>query len=242
HAGAGRSPETGPLRYMVWASDMPGVWNLGGDLRYFAERIRRRDRDGLLTYAHAVVGEGYRNAVNLNLPIVTVSRFQGDALGGGFEAALSSNLLVAEKGSKFGLPEVLFNLFPGMGAYSFLARRISAAYAERLIFSGRIHTAEELHDVGVIDVLTEPGKGVEGFLDHVDRNRDRFNAHRAIYRARQIYHPISRDEMLDIATMWVDTALTLSERDLAKMERLAAAQDKRRARAAAAGLVSPLSA
>ena len=49
---------------------------------------------------------------------------QGECLGGGFEAALSSDVIVAEKSARFGFPEILFNLFPGMGAYSFLERKI----------------------------------------------------------------------------------------------------------------------
>ena len=184
----------------------------------------------MLRYAHSVVDEGYLNAVHLNLPIITVSLVQGDALGGGFEAALSSNLIIAERSAKFGLPEILFNLFPGMGAYSFLARRVNPALAERLIFSGRLYTAEELYELGVVDVLAKDGAGIGALHDYVARNSDRHAAHRAIYAARHRYNPISRDEMLDIATTWVDTALTFNDKDLRKMERLAAAQDRRRAR------------
>lgn len=63
--------------------------------------------------------------------LTTVSLIQGDALGGGFEASLSSNLIIAERGVKMGLPEVIFNLFPGMGAYSILSRKVGAATAEK---------------------------------------------------------------------------------------------------------------
>lgn len=49
---------------------------------------------------------------------------QGDAFGGGLEFALSSNILVAEQGTRLGFPEILFNLFPGMGAYTFLYRKV----------------------------------------------------------------------------------------------------------------------
>lgn len=228
-AGGGHAP----VKYIVWDSRMPGVWNLGGDLDLFATLIRRRDRESLIRYARAVVEEGYSNATNLNLPLITVALVRGDALGGGFEAALSSNLIVAERSAKFGLPEILFNLFPGMGAYSYLVRRIAPALAERMITSGRIYSAEELFEMGVVDVLADDGHGTEALYEYVGRNGRRHAAHRAIYRARDRVNPLKIDELMDIAVTWVDTALDLSEADLRKMSRLVTAQDRRRDRTAA---------
>ena len=57
-----------------------------------------------------------RNYPALNLPMVTIALVQGDALGGGFECALAHDLIIAERSAKLGLPEVLVNLFPGIGA------------------------------------------------------------------------------------------------------------------------------
>ena len=220
-------PEAVPVRYMVWASRLPTIWNLGGDLRLFAQLIRDRDRDRLLAYALEVVREGHLNSVNLQLPLITISLIQGDALGGGFEAALSSNLIIAERSAKFGLPEVLFNLFPGMGAYSFLARRIDAAAAERMIFSGKIYTAAELHEIGVVDILAEDGTAEQTLYDYIRRNERAHRTHCAIYRVRQRVQPVTYEEMADIARIWVDTALHLQETDLRKMERLIVAQNRR---------------
>jgi DSF synthase len=222
-----------PVKYMVWASKLKGIWNLGGDLRLFAQLIRAQDRERLLAYAHEVVRVCYSNAVNLNLPLITIALVQGDALGGGFEGALSSNLLIAERSAKFGLPEILFNLFPGMGAYSFLARKIDAATAERMIFSGKIYSASELYDMGVVDVLAEDGRGEEALYSYINRHDGAHNTHTAIYRVRQRFNPVTFEEMADIATIWVDTALSLKEVDLRKMERLVVAQNRRLDRIAA---------
>ena len=112
-----------PLLYLVNGSKMPGIFNLGGDLGYFGKHIRARDREGLRRYARDCVDLVYSSSMSLDLPIVLISLVQGDALGGGFEAAMASDIIIAEKSAKFGLPEILFNLFPGMGAYSFLSRR-----------------------------------------------------------------------------------------------------------------------
>lgn len=223
-------PRTTKLKYLVWASRMPGVWNLGGDLSLFAELIRTQNRDKLREYAYRVVREGYANWTNLNLPIITVALIQGDALGGGFEAALSSNLIVAERSAKFGLPEILFSLFPGMGAYSFLSRRIAPGRAERMIMSGRLYTAEELYELGVVDVLADDGHGEEALHQYISKNERRHAAHRAIFQARQRINPVTLKEMMDITDLWVDTAMTLEEADLKKMSRLVSAQDRRRER------------
>ena len=165
---------------------------------------------------------------NLELPVITISLIQGDALGGGFEAAISGNVVIAEKSAKFGLPEVLFNLFPGMGAYSLISRRIGPAQAERMIFSGKVYSAEELYELGLVDMIVEDGTGQTAVMDYVSRNVRRHNANIAVYRARQRINPLSYEELYEITVDWVDAALTLTDSDLRRMERLAGAQDKRR--------------
>ena len=217
-----------PVRYMVWGSRHPGVFNLGGDLNLFAALIRDRDRESLLDYAIACIDVVYNNIVSLGLPIVTVSLVEGDALGGGFEKALSTNVMIAERGTKFGLPEVLFNLFPGMGAYSLLARRIGDAQAKRMVLSGRIYSAEALYEMGLVDVLAEPGQGRQAVYDYIGRHSRRHAAECAVFGAARRVNPVTYEELRDIAVMWVDTALDLAESDLRKMERLAAAQERRR--------------
>jgi DSF synthase len=228
-AGGGQAP----VKYIVWDSRVPGVFNLGGDLELFATLIRRQDREGLLNYARVLAHQGYANATGLGLPLITVSLVRGDALGGGFEGVVSSNLVVAERSAKLGFPEILFNLFPGMGAYSYLVRRIAPALAERMITSARIYTAAELYEMGVVDVLADDGFGTEALYDYIGRNGRRHAAHRAIFHARDRVHPLSVEELLDVATTWVDTALGLTEQDLRMMSRLVNAQDRRRGRTAA---------
>lgn len=216
-----------PLRYLVLASHLPGIFNMGGNLALFSELIERRDRRSLEDYAKLSIDVIHSNHVNLELPIVTISLVQGDALGGGFEAALCSNVIVAERSAKFGLPEILFGLFPGMGAYSFLARKIGRVDAERMIFSGKIYSAEELYEIGVVDVLAEDGFGEESVIDYVNRNGHRHSAHRSIYKVRNTVNPVSHEEMMEIGRIWVDAALSLEPADLRKMQRLANAQVRR---------------
>ncbi|MES2713161.1 MAG: crotonase/enoyl-CoA hydratase family protein [Pseudomonadota bacterium] len=214
-------------QYHVLASRTPGAFNLGGDLVHFADRIRAGDRAGLRRYGEACIRIAYDNYIACNLPMITIALIQGDALGGGFESALAHDLIVAERSAKFGLPEILFNLFPGMGATSFLNRKIGAVAAERLIMSGRLYTAEELHAMGVVDVLAEDGEGEVAVRRLISESSRKHNAHLAIYRARRRANPVTFAELSDIVDIWVDAALAVSEPDLRKMQRLATAQDRR---------------
>lgn len=216
-----------PVRWMALGSRLPGIFNLGGDLALFAKLIRARRRDVLTDYARLSIEVIHANAAALELPMVTASVVQGDALGGGFEAALSSNLIIAEKSAKFGLPEVLFNLFPGMGAYTFLARRIDPAQAERMMLSGEIFTADALCEMGVIDKVVADGTGEQALYEQLAKHGRQFNAHRAIYKVRGVVNPITFEEMERITDIWVEAAMCIGEDDLNRMERLAAAQDRR---------------
>ena len=126
-----------------------------------------------------------------------------------------------------GLPEILFNLFPGMGACSLLARRIGLRAAEELILSGKILTAAELHKLGVVDVVATDGQGETAVRNWIARNARRRNGMQAVLRAREFIHPVTREELDGIVDLWVDAALRLTERDLRMMNRLVRAQVRR---------------
>ena len=230
--------EPAPFDYFVLGSHSQGVFNLGGDLVLFAENIRRGDREELRRYADACINFGYANHIGFGQGVLTIALIQGDALGGGMEAALSCDVLIAERQAKFGLPEIVFNLFPGMGAYSCLSRRVGMLKAEEIIMSGRVYSAEEMQALGVVDMVVDEGEGERMIREHIARNRSRQLAHSAIYKVRRLVNPISLEELRGVTELWVDTALHLSEQSLNKMCRLAAAQDRFRIRQAEQRLAS----
>jgi DSF synthase len=125
-------PQGVPLDYLILGSRAPGVFCFGGDLELFQRLIREGNRDGLLAYGHRCVEILHRNIYALDLPMITIGLVQGQALGGGFEAVLSFDFIIAERGATFGLPEIMFGLFPGMGAHAILSRKLGTAMAERM--------------------------------------------------------------------------------------------------------------
>ncbi len=214
--------------WVVLASRTPGIFNLGGDLTVFSNKIRTRDREGLRQYAYSCVNVGYNNANGYGGNAVSIGLAQGDALGGGFESLLSCDVLVAERRARFGLPEVLMNLFPGMGAHCFLTRRVGSAAAMRMILSGEVFTAEAMHTMGIVDVLTDDGAGEEAVRKYIIGNQSRHHAHAAAYQARRRVSPVTLAELRDVTDMWVEAALELTEKDLRRMGHLVAAQDRSR--------------
>jgi len=213
--------------YIVLGSDVEGVFSLGGDLNLFSHYIRNKDRDGMLKYTKQSIDLVYQNMTHLGENLTTISLIQGDALGGGFESAISSNLVVAERGSKIGLPEVLFNLFPGMGAFSVLSRKIGFAAAEKMILSGGLYTAEKLYDMGVVDILAEEGEGELAVYRHIKSVRKNMNSYRAMRQVKDICNQVSYQELADIGVVWADAAMNLTEKDLRMMERLVHRQNSR---------------
>jgi len=218
-------PQEG-LKYLVLGSSFPRIFNLGGDLELFARFIEAGDRDGLVRYGRDCVAILHNNLRRLELPIVTIALVQGDALGGGFEAVLSFNVVVAEKGVKFGLPEIAFGLFPGMGAHSLLSRKVGLARAEEMMLSNRLYTAEEMYEMGLVHVLAEPGRGEEAVRAYIAKNGRRHAGHRGIYQASSLSDPVSLEELNAIVEVWADSALCLSDSDLKLMRRLGSAQTR----------------
>ena len=215
-----------PVGWVVLGSRVPGIFNLGGDLTLLASKVREADSEGLRQYAYRCVEMCFRNATGYGASVVSVGLAQGEALGGGFEALLSCDVIVAERRTRFGLPEVLMNLFPGVGANSFLTRRLGSGKALKMILSGEMFSAADMHDIGVVDVLAEDGEGEAAVRDYIARNSARHRGHAAIYKAQRRVSPVSLEELRDVADIWVEAAMTLSNQDLRRMALLVSAQDR----------------
>ena len=125
-----------------------------------------------------------------------------------------------------GFPEILFNLFPGMGAFSFLSRKIGRRAAEEMITSGTIYSARQLYDMGVVDVITPDGTGEAAIYSYIRKHSKAANGRRAFERVRTEIAPITRKELMQVVEIWADAALRVQDRDLRMMERLVRAQQR----------------
>ncbi|MEU9332280.1 enoyl-CoA hydratase-related protein [Streptomyces sp. NPDC048290] len=142
------------VRVVVLTSTSERAFCVGADLKERnglsdAELVRRRP----------VSRSAYTGV--LELPMPTVAAVHGFALGGGFELALSCDVIVADGTAVVGLPEVTVGVIPGGGGTQLLPRRVGAARAAELIFTGRRVEAAEARELGLVDVLVENGRDRE---------------------------------------------------------------------------------
>ena len=231
---SGFGPGKVPLKYLILGSRAADVFCFGGDLALFQKLIRDRNRDGLVEYGHRCCAILDRNIKTLDIPMLTIGLVQGAALGGGFEALLSFDYVVAERTATFGLPEVMFGLFPGMGAHALLSRKLGSAMADRIIVSNETYTAEQMYDLGIVHHLAEPGDGINACREFIKKSDRRHAGLVGSRKAMKMTWHLELDELNRITEQWADTALELREQDLKVMNRLVAAQARLADRLAAA--------
>lgn len=212
--------------FWVTGSLVQGMYNTGGDLGFFVESIQQGRREALRAYARACVDCVHAASRGFDSGAISLAMVEGSALGGGFEAALAHHFVLAQRDARMGFPEIAFNLFPGMGAYSLVARRSGMKLAEELIYKGEAHTAEWHQQFGLVDELFEPEQGYLATRTFIDTLQPKLNGVRAMLRARQRVLQLPRSELMDITEDWVDAAFCLEPKDIAYMERLVQLQNR----------------
>lgn len=207
------------IKYVFLTSANKEVWNMGGDLEMFVNSVLQKKEDIIRDYAYkcvevlSVINKGFYNDV------IVLSVIQGNAFGGGFECALSGGYIIAEEHAKFSFPEVLFGTFPGMGAYSFLTRKLGYARAHEMISSGKKWTAYEMQQMGLVDFVCETGKAIDVVLNKIETNELRNKS-----GFEKICNQISVEELKEVVDIWLDTTLKLDSRKIEFMLKLAEAQ------------------
>jgi DSF synthase len=81
--------------------------------------------------------------------------------------------------------------------------------------------------MGIVDVLAKDGQGETAVREWIGKAWKRRNGIQAVMRARQLVHPITREELDAIAEVWVDAALRLEDKDLKMMGRIVRSQMRR---------------
>ena len=214
----------GLVRHLVLSSDVIGVFNFGGDLALFVLLVRARDLDSLRMYGRRCIDMVWWLEHAAQRGVHTTVLVQGDTLGGGLESVLPFHKVIFERSAQAGFPEVLFNLFPGMGAWPLTIRKAGFSVANDMVLSGRLFTADQLHRRSLVDLVVEDGEG-ELAIDALVRSIDpRLRGTLAALHARRMAAPITYESLQVVVDLWAETALTLTTRDLRLMERLARAQ------------------
>ena len=214
----------GAIKFKIIASAQPGIFSLGGDLSFFLGCIEQGDRTALAAYALLAARAVWANLSHFGArQICSIAVVEGEAQGGGFEAALSCDILVAERGAFFGFPETLFGLFPGMGGATLLKSRLAESVADKILNGANRYSAEFLFDIGVVDYLVPRGEGRK-----LAENLSSIKAIPHIENVRRVRRAaLTFGQLVTDVDHWVDTALALTERNLRAMRYLLGAQRRR---------------
>jgi enoyl-CoA hydratase/carnithine racemase len=98
-----------------------------------------------------------------------VAAITGYALGGGLELALAADFRVAGSGARLGQPEILLGIIPGAGGTQRLPRLVGPARAKDIVFTGRMLTAAEALEIGLVDQVVPDESVYAAALDLVRR-------------------------------------------------------------------------
>lgn len=138
------SGEAASFRAVVLTGAGEKAFVAGADIREF-ENLSTEGAVELSLKGHRV---GSR-LESLKIPVIAA--VNGFALGGGLELALSCDFIYASENAKFGLPESTLGLMPGYGGTVRLPRRIGAARARELAFTGGMISAQEALTLGLVN-------------------------------------------------------------------------------------------
>jgi enoyl-CoA hydratase/carnithine racemase len=146
------------VRCVVLRSSQDRAFCVGADLK---ERNALTDAE--LVQQRPVARGAYRGV--LDLPVPAIAAVEGYALGGGYELALSCDLIVAGDSATIGLPEVSVGVIPGGGGTQLLTRRVGWSRAASLVFTARRLPASDALALGCVDEVVPAGSARERALE-----------------------------------------------------------------------------
>lgn len=154
-------PEKG--RALVVYSSVPAGFCAGADLRaLYAGLVEERDPGerareigDFIDRIHVVM-----NRLD-TLPLTTIGAIHGTCFGGGFELALTCDVLIADKTARFCFPELRLGIVPGFGGIPRLKRDVGNGVVRDLLLTGRSINAKKAQTLGLVSQMVAQGKHLD---------------------------------------------------------------------------------
>ena len=179
---------------LVVYSSMEAGFSAGADLRELHSGLQSRNpaegNAGVRDFLERI--HGVFNRID-QIPLTTVAAVQGVVFGGGFELALTCDMIVADRTARFCFPELRLGLIPGFGGIPRLKRDLGNALVRDLLLTGRSINAGKAAAAGLVSQLVAPGHAVRAARG-IATQATKFDS-RAAREAKRFIKPIPRREL-----------------------------------------------
>jgi enoyl-CoA hydratase len=179
-----------------------GNFAAGADVTEFLDRTPDEQREAMEE------GRLYDVVADLGKPVIAA--IEGYCLGGGNELALACDVRVAAPDAHLGQPEIRLGLIPGGGATQRLPRLVGSGHAARLVLTGDVVPAPEAEEMGLVDLVVDPGELEETVASLASRMADKSpvalaQAKEALRTAEETTLPDGLDRERDLFAQLFDT-------------------------------------
>jgi enoyl-CoA hydratase len=179
---------------LILSSSLKSGFCAGADLRQLYEWIQEYGQSEVANHAreyleriHAVM-----NAIDA-APLTTIAAVHGVTFGGGFELALTCDLIIADKLARFCFPELRLGLIPSFGGIPRLKRDLGNAVVRDLLLTGRSLNATKAQQIGLVSQVVAEGEALRA-ARATAAQLAKFDHHTAA-TAKHFIKPIPHDEL-----------------------------------------------
>jgi enoyl-CoA hydratase len=188
---------------LIIYSDLKSGFCAGADLRELYRRSQVMDKAeaqkgvrNFLERIHRVL-----NAID-TAPLTTIAAVNGLAFGGGFELALTCDLIIADKMARFCFPELRLGLIPGFGGIPRLKRDLGNAVVRDLLLTGRSFNATKAQQIGLVSQVVAEGEALR-VARATAAQIGKFDKHTAV-TAKRFIKPIPYEELRQEIDLFCD--------------------------------------
>lgn len=184
---------------MLFHSSVKRGFSAGADLRELHAGLVSRKGDGASPITMAIEVRSFIDRIHAvfdtfdTAPLVVIGALHGFCFGGGFELALTCDVLVADKSTRFAFPELRLGIVPGFGGIPRLRRDLGNAVVRDLLLTGRSINATRAHQIGLVSQVVSRGEAL-GVARLVAEQATQFDS-ATIRRGKAFAKPLPRAEL-----------------------------------------------
>jgi len=146
---------------LIIYSELKSGFCAGADLRELYQRSQAMEKSAALNGVRDFLERIHRVLNRIDgSPLTTIAAVHGVTFGGGFELALTCDLIIADKLARFCFPELRLGLIPGFGGIPRLKRDLGNGVVRDLLLTGRSFNATKAQQVGLVSQVVSEGEAV----------------------------------------------------------------------------------